>query len=142
VLKAGLADRFRVVVFPVITGSSGRERIYDGRAGQHRAGRGLEAGVGVGDDQLHPAQAPRPQRAQERGPERAVLAVPDIEPQHLAVPVGGHPGGHGLGHDPVVHPGLAVDGVQEHVGERHPGQAPVPEHRDLGVQVGADPADL
>ena len=29
-LRAGLADRFRVVVFPVITGSSGRERIYDG----------------------------------------------------------------------------------------------------------------
>jgi dihydrofolate reductase len=28
-LEAGLADRFRVVVFPVITGSSGRERIYD-----------------------------------------------------------------------------------------------------------------
>jgi hypothetical protein len=23
-------DRFRVVVFPVVTGSSGRERIYDG----------------------------------------------------------------------------------------------------------------
>ena len=29
-LRAGLADRFRVLVFPVITGSSGRERIYDG----------------------------------------------------------------------------------------------------------------
>src|SRR5215469_4520863 len=29
-LKAGLVDRFRVVVFPVITGTSGRERIYDG----------------------------------------------------------------------------------------------------------------
>ncbi len=29
-LKAGLVDRFRVVVFPVVTGSSGRERIYDG----------------------------------------------------------------------------------------------------------------
>jgi dihydrofolate reductase len=29
-LRAGLADRFRVVVFPVITGSTGRERIYDG----------------------------------------------------------------------------------------------------------------
>lgn len=28
-LKAGIVDRFRVVVFPVITGSSGRERIYD-----------------------------------------------------------------------------------------------------------------
>ncbi len=29
-LGAGLVDRFRVVVFPVITGSSGRDRIYDG----------------------------------------------------------------------------------------------------------------
>jgi dihydrofolate reductase len=29
-LNAGLVDRFRVVVFPVITGRSGRERIYDG----------------------------------------------------------------------------------------------------------------
>ncbi len=29
-LEADLVDRFRVVVFPVITGSSGRERIYDG----------------------------------------------------------------------------------------------------------------
>ena len=29
-LEAGLVDRFRVVVFPVITGSSGEERIYDG----------------------------------------------------------------------------------------------------------------
>jgi dihydrofolate reductase len=28
-IKAGLVDRFRVVVFPVITGRSGRERIYD-----------------------------------------------------------------------------------------------------------------
>ena len=29
-LNAGLADRFRVVIFPVITGTSGRDRIYDG----------------------------------------------------------------------------------------------------------------
>jgi len=29
-LSAGLVDRFRVVVFPVITGSTGSERIYDG----------------------------------------------------------------------------------------------------------------
>ena len=28
-LKAGLVDRFRVVVFPVITGSTGQDRIYD-----------------------------------------------------------------------------------------------------------------
>ena len=29
-LEAGLVDYFRVGVFPVITGSSGRDRIYDG----------------------------------------------------------------------------------------------------------------
>jgi len=29
-LEAGLVDRFRVVVFPVITGNTGQERIYDG----------------------------------------------------------------------------------------------------------------
>jgi dihydrofolate reductase len=29
-LKAGLVDRFRVVIFPVITGATGQERIYDG----------------------------------------------------------------------------------------------------------------
>lgn len=29
-LSAGLVDRFRVVVFPVITGKTGHERIYDG----------------------------------------------------------------------------------------------------------------
>jgi dihydrofolate reductase len=29
-LQAGLADRFRVVMFPVITGATGSERIYDG----------------------------------------------------------------------------------------------------------------
>ena len=29
-MTAGLVDRFRVVVFPVITGNTGRDRIYDG----------------------------------------------------------------------------------------------------------------
>ena len=29
-LASGLVDRFRVVVFPVITGATGQERIYDG----------------------------------------------------------------------------------------------------------------
>jgi dihydrofolate reductase len=29
-ITAGLVDRFRVVVFPVVTGATGRERIYDG----------------------------------------------------------------------------------------------------------------
>jgi dihydrofolate reductase len=29
-MEAGLVDRFRVVMFPVITGATGQERIYDG----------------------------------------------------------------------------------------------------------------
>ena len=29
-LRAGLVDRFRVVLFPVITGATGRQRIFDG----------------------------------------------------------------------------------------------------------------
>jgi len=29
-LHAGVVDRFRVVVFPVITGATGKERIFDG----------------------------------------------------------------------------------------------------------------
>ncbi|MCL4250994.1 MAG: dihydrofolate reductase family protein, partial [Anaerolineae bacterium] len=29
-LRAGIVDRFRVVIFPVITGATGAERIYDG----------------------------------------------------------------------------------------------------------------
>jgi dihydrofolate reductase len=29
-VTAGLVDRFRVVVFPVVTGATGRERVYDG----------------------------------------------------------------------------------------------------------------
>jgi dihydrofolate reductase len=29
-VRAGLVDRFRVVMFPVITGETGDERIYDG----------------------------------------------------------------------------------------------------------------
>ncbi|MBB3666128.1 MULTISPECIES: dihydrofolate reductase family protein [Prauserella salsuginis group] len=29
-LRAGVVDRFRLVVFPVITGASGRDRIFDG----------------------------------------------------------------------------------------------------------------
>ena len=29
-LAAGVVDRFRVVIFPVITGATGRDRIFDG----------------------------------------------------------------------------------------------------------------
>ncbi len=90
--------------------------------------------MGVGDDQLHPVQAAGLQAAQERGPERAVLAVTDVEPEDLPPPVGGHAGGdhHGLGHDSSIDPGLAVGGVEEHIRERGVGQRPVPERADFG----------
>ena len=29
-LKAGLVDRYRVCIFPVITGATGQDRVYDG----------------------------------------------------------------------------------------------------------------
>ena len=104
----------------------------------------LEPGVGIGNDQLHPTQAARLERAQERCPERAVLAVPDGEPEHLAPPVGADPGGdhHGLGHHPVIDPGLAVSGVEEHIRELLLGQRSVAERAHLDVEIGADPRDL
>src|SRR3712207_6000032 len=55
-------------------------RPLPGRAEQHRADRGLEPGVGVGDDQLGAGQPTGLERAQERGPERAVLRIADGEP--------------------------------------------------------------
>ena len=75
--------------------------------------------MGVGDDQLGAGQAAGLERAQEGGPERAVLGVADGEAEHLAVPVGGHAGGddHGLGDHSPVDPGLAVGRVQEDVGK-------------------------
>ncbi len=82
--------------------------------------------------------------AQERSPEGAVLRIADGEAEHLPVAVGGYPGGdhHGLGDHPAVDPRLAVGRVEEHVRERLVGQRPVGERTDLGVQIGADPADL
>ena len=71
----------------------------------------------VGDDQLRAGQAAGAQAAEEAGPERAVLAVADVEPEHLPVPVSGHAGrhDHGLGDDTVIDGGLAVGGIQEHI---------------------------
>jgi hypothetical protein len=98
---------------------------------QHRANRGLQPGVRVGDDQCHPVQPAGLERAQEPGPKRAALAVPDVEPEDLAAAVGADPGGdhHGLGGHPgaaaaavPADPGLAVGGIEEHIGEGDLGQ--------------------
>ena len=91
-----------------------------------------------------PGQAALFQGPQKRRPKRAVLAVTDVEAEDFAAPVGGHPGGdhHRLRHHPVIDPGLAIGGVEEHIREPLVGQGPIPERGDLGVQVGSDPRDL
>ena len=76
--------------------------------------------------------------------ERAVLAVADVEAEHLTAPVRGHTGRdhHGLGHDPVVNAGLAVGRIQEDVAKRLLTQRSVAERGDLDVELGADPRDF
>lgn len=47
-LRAGFLDRYRVVVFPVITGITGRDRIYDGHPDVGRdmvSSRAFEGGI-------------------------------------------------------------------------------------------------
>jgi hypothetical protein len=71
-----------------------------------------------------PGQPSGLERALERGPEGAVLAVAHVQAQHLAATVGGHAGGdHDRAtDDPPVDPGLEVGGVHEHIGEAGVGQ--------------------
>lgn len=49
--------------------------------------------MGVGDHQAHAREATVAQSAKERGPEHLVLAVTDVEAEHLPVAVCGHGGG-------------------------------------------------
>jgi hypothetical protein len=100
--------------------------------------------VCVGDHESHSTQAAGLQAAQERGPERAVLAVTDIHAQHFAVPIAAHPNrdDHGLGDDLVIDACLAVGRVQEHIREARGLQRPAAERGHLIVQVGADPRHL
>ena len=113
-------------------------------ADEHRADRGLQTGVGIAGDQLHPGQATGLQRAQERGPKRPVLRIADLEPEQFTAPVSSHTSGdhHRLGDHPAVDPGLAVGGVEEHIGVGDLGQRPVPERADLLIEVRTDPRDL
>ena len=53
-------------------------------AAEHLGDRRLQAGVGVGDGQLHAGQAAGDQAAQELAPERLGLGLADVEADHLA----------------------------------------------------------
>jgi len=67
-----------------------------------------------------PGQAAGLQRAQERGPEGAVLAVTDVQAQQLPAAVGAHPGGdhHRPGDHPAIHAGLEVGRIHNRYGSR------------------------
>jgi hypothetical protein len=64
----------------------------DSRAGHDRLDCLAQAKVGVGDHQLHPGQAAGLERAEERGPEGAVLAGTHGEAENFAAAVTAHPG--------------------------------------------------
>ena len=54
---------------------------------EHPTDRGFQAGVRVGDHEAHAVRVPFDESAQELGPERLVLGVPDIDAEDLSVAV-------------------------------------------------------
>jgi len=103
----------------------------------------FEALVGVGDDQTDAARAPGPQAAQERRPERSLLAVAHGQAQHLSVAVPTHAGGDddGLGHHVGAVVGFDVGGVEEDVRELDVGQRAIPKAGHDVVELAADATD-
>jgi len=69
--------------------------------------------VGVGDHQVHAAQASVFERTQEAGPERSVFGVADVETQDFPVPVGCRSGGDGYGARDDLLARLGDDGAKE-----------------------------
>jgi hypothetical protein len=50
--------------------------------------------MGIGNNQLHPGQPSRLERPQKRRPERAILAVTNVQAEDFPAAVGGHAGGN------------------------------------------------
>ena len=106
----------------------------------------LEAGMGVADHQLHPCQPPLPEVPQEGGPERLVLAVAHLDPQHLALAIGSDAHRHDHGPGDHLLAGLipAVEVRRVHVDVRVVAefQRALQEGLHLGVEALADAAHL
>src|SRR5262249_37403571 len=105
--------------------------------------RRLQAGVRVGNQQLHTLQAARDAAAEEAPPERLGLALADVDADHL--PVAGLVDGVGehqrFRHDPAAVTGLLDLGTEPERGVAAL-QGPVAERLTLLVEAGADPGDL
>ena len=102
-----------------------------GRA-EHARDSGLDAFVGVGDHQLHSAQAAPGQLAQELDPERGRLGDADVHAQHLApaITVDPHGDDHRHRDDASVLAHLQIGGVNPDIG---------PVALDRPAQEGLDP---
>ncbi len=111
---------------------------------EHCADGLLQTAVRVGDDELDTVQPARLQRPKELGPEDLVLAVTDVETEDFAAPVGGHSDGddHRLGDDAVVDAGLAIRGVEEHIGVAGNAEVTATECADFVVEISANPRHL
>ena len=97
--------------------------------GQDRADGRLEAGVGVGGDQLHPTE-PRALSERRNAVQKAPSSLsPTSQPSTSRPPSAVTQGGdhHRPRHHPAVHPGLAVGGVHEHLREGGVRQRPAAE---------------
>ena len=118
-------------------------------AGQVGRDRLDQPGVGVGGDQHNAVgaagQAAGDQVGEERIPRRGGLTGGDLDPEHLAVAIGVHPGGdqhHRVDH-PVVVADLHRQRVRGHERERpRLGQRAGGQRGDLLVEVGGHPGDL
>jgi hypothetical protein len=84
---------------------------------KHPGDGGLDAFVGVGDDQLHAPQAASGELAQERRPEGLGFGRADVHAEHLASAVGIDADGddHGDRDDTAVLPDLHVGRVDPQV---------------------------
>jgi hypothetical protein len=105
--------------------------------------RGLKALVGVGDDELHAAQAARDQRLEELAPERLGLRLADVDaedlpPTRLVHAVGNH---HALVDHPAAVAHLLGLAVEPQVGVVTLERA-LAEGLNLLVEQGADPGHL
>src|SRR6266852_9519481 len=104
-----------------------------------------QAAMVVADDEPDTGQAALDERADERRPGRSlVVARGELEAEDPALPALGHPGRHERRHrhDPTTLADLDVRGVQPEIGIRLVAELPLTEGLDLGVERGADPADL
>ncbi len=106
--------------------------------------RGHQAGVLIGDDELHSGQASALQMGEELAPEHLVLAVADIQPEDLPPALAGDPGGDHdrfAGDQPAA-TDMQVGGIQEHVRVAGGVEPAGPEPTDFLVQTGTDPRHL